>query len=179
MARLIISILFLASLSLNAQQYIAKDGEITFFSEAPLENISAINKQVSAVYDNDSKEIVFQLYIKDFIFPKALMQEHFNENYMESDIYPNASFKGRIKNWGKIDLTEASQEVTIDGTMEIHGVSKEISEKGRISLSKGNVIGYSNFQIMVADYDIEIPRLVRENIAKIINVDIELVLKKK
>ena len=107
------------------------------------------------------------------------MQEHFNENYMESDIYPNASFKGRIKNWGKIDLTEASQEVTIDGTMEIHGVSKEISEKGRISLSKGNVIGYSNFQIMVADYDIEIPRLVRENIAKIINVDIELVLKKK
>ena len=92
MVRLIISLLFLSCLSLNAQQYLSKDGIITFFSEAPLENISAINKQVSAVYDNDSKEIVFQLYIKDFIFPKALMQEHFNENYLESDVYPQSIF---------------------------------------------------------------------------------------
>ena len=67
MVRLIISLLLLSCLSLNAQQYIGSDGEITFFSEAPLENISAINKKVSAVYDNDTKDIVFQLFIKDFI----------------------------------------------------------------------------------------------------------------
>ena len=159
--------------------YFTRSGKVSFFSSTPIEDIKANNDQTTCVLDLETGDVSFRIPILGFNFPNGLMQEHFNENYMESDIYPNASFKGRIKNWGKIDLTEASQEVTIDGTMEIHGVSKEISEKGRISLSKGNVIGYSNFQIMVADYDIEIPRLVRENIAKIINVDIELVLKKK
>ena len=159
--------------------YFTRSGKVSFFSSTPIEDIKANNDQTTCVLDLETGDVSFRIPILGFNFPNGLMQEHFNENYMESDIYPNASFKGGIKNWGKIDLTEASQEVTIDGTMEIHGVSKEISEKGRISLSKRNVIGYSNFQIMVADYDIEIPRLVRENIAKIINVDIELVLKKK
>ena len=159
--------------------YFTRSGKVSFFSATPIEDIKANNDQTTCVLDLETGDVSFRIPILGFNFPNSLMQEHFNENYMESDIYPNASFKGGIKNWGEIDLTEASQEVTIDGTMEIHGVSKKISEKGRISLSKGNVIGYSNFQIMVADYDIEIPRLVRENIAKIINVDIELVLKKK
>lgn len=159
--------------------YFTRSGKVSFFSSTPIEDIKANNDQTTCVLDLETGDVSFRIPILGFNFPNGLMQEHFNENYMESDIYPNASFKGGIKNWREINLTETSQEVTIDGTMEIHGVSKEISEKGRISLSKGNVIGYSNFQIMVADYDIEIPRLVRENIAKIINVDIELVLKKK
>jgi hypothetical protein len=159
--------------------YFTRSGKVSFFSSTPIEDIKANNDQTTCVLDLETGDVSFRIPILGFNFPNSLMQEHFNENYMESDIYPNASFKGGIKNWHEIVLTETSKEVTIEGTMKIHGVSKEISEKGRISLSKGNVIGDSNFQIMVADYDIEIPRLVRENIAKIINVDIELVLKKK
>ena len=107
------------------------------------------------------------------------MQEHFNENYMESDLYPNASFKGKINDWHEIDLTDKAQSVVLEGTMTIHGVSKFISEKGNISIENGNVSGDANFQIKVADYDIKIPKILRENIAKVVDVNIQLVLKKK
>ena len=94
--RLILIILSIFSTSIYAQNFIGKNGTISFYSEAPLENISAINNNVSAVYDSEKKQLVFQLNIRDFIFPKSLMQEHFNENYLESDIYPKASFNGLV-----------------------------------------------------------------------------------
>ncbi|MFL3015423.1 MAG: YceI family protein [Candidatus Neomarinimicrobiota bacterium] len=159
--------------------YFTRSGNVSFFSSTPIEDIKAINDQMTCVLDIETGEVSFRIPILGFNFPNGLMQEHFNENYMESDIYPNASFKGRVQDWGEINLTEESQDITIDGIMKIHGVSKKISEKGIISFLKGNVVGNAKFQIMVADYGIEIPKLVREKIAKIVNVNIELVLKKK
>tara|TARA_B100001142_G_scaffold301946_1_gene328051 strand:- start:15173 stop:15691 length:519 start_codon:yes stop_codon:yes gene_type:complete len=170
MARLIISILFLASLSLNAQQYIAKDGEITFFSEAPLENISAINKQVSAVYDNDSKEIVFQLYIKDFIFPKALMQEHFNENYLESDVYPKSIFSGKV-------ISQEIKSCTVEGELTIHGKKNIITVSGILEKENNTVNISARFMIKLQDYDIKIPKIVMYKLAEEIEVTVNIKLK--
>ena len=90
---------------------------------------------------------------------------------MESDIYPNATFKGKIDEWDKLKLSDRPQEVTLSGTMTIHGVSNTISEKGTISKKNKDVIGKSKFQIKVADYNIQIPKLVREKIAKAVDVD--------
>ena len=173
-------IYFLMLVPLVAKEiYFTRSGKVSFFSSTPIEDIKADNDQVTCVMDLETGEVSFQIPILGFNFKNGLMQEHFNENYMESDIYPNASFKGKVNDWGIIDLTETYQTVRLDGTMTIHGVSKKISEKGKISLINDNVYGSSKFQIMVADYDIEIPKLLRENIAKVIDVDTELVLKKK
>mgnify|MGYP000312386562 CR=1 FL=1 len=110
MVRLITSFFFLfLCVNLNAQQYLAKEAEISFFSEAPIEDISAVNNKVSAVYDDETKQLVFQLNISDFIFPKPLMQEHFNESYLESDKFPKATFKGDILNFNNVSSIKVNQ----------------------------------------------------------------------
>ena len=107
------------------------------------------------------------------------MQEHFNENYLESDIYPDAGFKGVINNWDQVTLNEEPQLISIEGVMTIHGVSKQIKETGKISFKNEKVNGTAMFRVIVADYDIQIPKIVRENIAKVVDVNVRLSLKKK
>ena len=134
---------------------------------------------MTCVLDIESGSVSFRIPILGFNFPNGLMQEHFNENYMESDIYPNASFKGKINRWNELKLSDKPQEVLLNGTMTIHGVSKVVSEKGIISMKNNDVIGSSDFLITVADYNIQIPKLVRDKIAKTVSVDTKLILKKK
>ncbi len=134
---------------------------------------------MTCVLDIESGSVSFRIPILGFNFPNGLMQEHFNENYMESDIYPNASFKGKINRWNELKLSDKPQEVLLNGTMTIHGVSKVVSEKGIISMKNNVVIGSSDFLITVADYNIQIPKLVRDKIAKTVSVDTKLILKKK
>mgnify|MGYP001225034097 CR=1 FL=1 len=159
--------------------YFTRSGEVSFFSSTPIYDISAVNNQMTCVLDLETGSVSFRIPILGFNFPNGLMQEHFNENYMESDIYPNASFKGKINDWNKLKLSENPQEVILNGTMTIHGVSKQILEKGKISMKNNDVIGSSNFLITVADYNVKIPKLVRDKIAKTVSVDTELILKKK
>ena len=159
--------------------YFTRSGEVSFFSSTPIYDISAVNNQMTCVLDLETGSVSFRIPILGFNFPNGLMQEHFNENYMESDIYPNASFKGKINDWNKLKLSENPQEVILNGTMTIHGVSKQILEKGKISIKNNDVIGSSNFLITVADYNVKIPKLVRDKIAKTVSVDTELILKKK
>ena len=159
--------------------YFTRSGEVSFFSSTPIYDISAVNNQMTCVLDLETGSVSFRIPILGFDFPNGLMQEHFNENYMESDIFPNANFKGKINEWDKLKLSDRPQEVTLSGIMTIHGVSNEVSEKGTISLKNDDVIGQSKFQIKVADYNIQIPKLVREKIAKIVSVDTQLTLKKK
>ena len=159
--------------------YFTRSGEVSFFSSTPIYDISAVNNQMTCVLDLETGSVSFRIPILGFNFPNGLMQEHFNENYMESDIYPNASFKGKINDWNKLKLSENPQEITLNGTMTIHGVSKQILEKGKISMENNDVIGSSNFLIKVADYNVKIPKLVRDKIAKTVSVDTELILKKK
>ena len=159
--------------------YFTRSGAISFFSSTPIEDIKANNEQATCVLDMETGSVSFRIPIRGFIFKNSLMQEHFNENYLESDKFPYASFKGQVNDWGEINLSKDYQSIEIKGMMNIHGVSQKITEVGRISLRDGRVIGNSIFKIKVADYGIEIPKLVRENIAKVMEINIDLDLKKK
>ena len=174
MVRQIISIfLFLTCFSANAQQYLAKDGTISFFSKAPVEDISAINNKVSAVYDAKTQELVFQLNIKDFIFPKSLMQEHFNENYLESDIYPQSTFVGKvIKNKNGI--------AHVGGNLTIHGETNFINAVGNLQ-ANDNIASISavKFSVKLKDYKIKVPRIVMYNIAEEIEIKVNIEMKKQ
>ena len=167
------------SLCFGKELFITREGSIDFFSTTPIEDIKAVNNQVSCVLNKTTGDFAFQVPIKGFAFKNALMQEHFNENYLESDLYPKSVFKGKIIDWNKIDLSSDPVNVTIEGKLTIHGVKKKIKESGRIWYSEDKINGECKFDISVADYNIKIPRIVRENIAKIIEVSVGVSLKKK
>ncbi len=125
-------------------------------------------------------DIVFKILIKSFQFPKALMQEHFNVNYMESDKFPNSTFKGKIANISSVDFSkEGTYDAVLEGDMTIHGVTKGISEKGIFTVVPGDKIhGKSKFLVRVADYNIRIPGTVINNIAESIEVTVDVELAK-
>lgn len=168
-------ILCLSVVHLSAQKYITKNGHISFFSSTPIEEIEAHNHQVASVLDASTGEVVFNVLIKSFEFKKALMQEHFNENYMESDQYPKGSFKGKVENVSAIDFTkDGTYNVDVSGDMTIHGVTKPVSAKGTLRVSGGFVAANSKFILKPADYDIQIPKIVEGKIAKEIEVTVDL-----
>jgi hypothetical protein len=174
----ILAIMLLMGTSAMAQKFITKNGEITFFSSTPIEDIEAHNKQVNAVLDAETGDFVFRVLIKAFQFEKALMQEHFNENYMESHKFPNSTFVGKVVNNSEIDWTKSGTvEATIEGELTIHGVTQKISEKGTFEVGKDGIKGMSKFEVKVADYDIKIPRAVVNNIAESIEVTVNVDLR--
>jgi polyisoprenoid-binding protein YceI len=159
--------------------YFTRTGFVSFFSSTPVEDIQAKNNQTSCILDLETGKTSFRIPIRGFEFPNALMQEHFNENYMESEKYPNASFNGKIENWNSLEINESPQEVVITGEMSIHGVTKEIKETGIISTKSNKIFGKSTFVVKLEDYNIKIPKIVIKNIAESIKINIELDLKKK
>jgi hypothetical protein len=167
--KLITFILIFFVTNLYSQRFITKEAEISFFSEAPIEDISAKNNKVSVVYDDETKQLVFQLNISDFIFPKPLMQEHFNENYLESDKFPKASFSGNV---GKLNNLSIAA-----GTLKIHGKSNEVEVRGDLVVNNDIVMIDAIFTIQLKDYDIKIPKIVMYNIAEEIEVNIKAKLK--
>ena len=169
MNKLITLILIFFVTNLYSQRFITKEAEISFFSEAPIEDISAKNNKVSAVYDDETKQLVFQLNISDFIFPKPLMQEHFNENYLESDKFPKASFSGIVG--------QLNESTTATGTLKIHGESNEVEVKGILVKSNDSVMIDATFRIQLKDFNIKIPKIVMYNIAEEIEVTIIAKLK--
>jgi len=173
MARKIISIFFLLfCFTTSAQQFLAKEGVITFFSEAPMEDIAAKNRKVSAVYDKDTKQLIFQLNIKDFIFHKPLMQEHFNENYLESDIYPKSIFKGKV-------ISQQGKNTMVEGSLTIHGKTNRIKVEGILKQEKKAINISAEFIVKLEDYDIEIPTIVMYKIAEEIEVKVNIELKER
>lgn len=156
-----------------AQKYMTQSATIKFFSETPIENIDAVNNQVASVLDAKSGELAFSLLIRAFAFEKALMQEHFNEKYMESDKYPKSTFKGKIENFQIEDLTKEFSEYKVKGELSIHGISKEIEVTAQIKKDGKNIIAHSVFTVDVADYEIKIPATVRENISKTIELTVD------
>jgi hypothetical protein len=152
--------------------YICRSGQVTFFSDAPLEDIEAVNRNTTALLNPLNGELAFTVPIKAFKFDKELMQEHFNEKYMESDKYPDATFKGKINE--KIDYTkDGTHNVTATGRLKIHGVEKDRTEKGVLTIKDGNVSLKCEMTVMVKDFNITIPKLVFENIAEKIDVKIQ------
>ncbi len=162
------------SLSLNAQIFKVKDNgsSISFFSKSPLEDIEAHNKSSVQVLNTTTNDYQMRLTIIGFKFKNALMEEHFNENYMESTKFPNAVFKGKINE--KVDYTSTTeQNVTITGKMEIHGVTKDVTISGTIKKVGDDIVIHSAFKIKVADYGIKVPSLYVKNIAEVVDVTID------
>ena len=170
MRQIINLVLLLCCFSVSAQKYLAKDGIISFFSEAPMEDISAVNKKVSAVFDAISTDLVFQLKISDFIFPKSLMQEHFNENYLESDIYPKSTFSGNV-------VQSKNSQVTVEGELTIHGKKNRIMIDGIMIKNEESVIISAEFSVNLEDYNIRIPTIVMYKIAEKIDIKVNIELK--
>lgn len=156
------------------QRYLTRNGNIRFFSATPVENIEAYNNQATCIVDTQTGEVVSKVLMKAFVFDKALMQEHFNENYVESDKYPQAVLKANIKNLLEIDAQRSEkQNVLLDGELTIHGVSKKIEIKGTIEKTNEQWIAQSTFIIKPSDYDIKIPKVVEKNIAREIEVTLK------
>lgn len=172
MKPLFFSLLFIAfSAILSAQKYASTASEISFYSEAPLEKIQAVNTDGKSVINSATGEIAFAVGIRGFHFEKPLMEEHFNENYMESEKYKTATFKAKINE--PVDYKkEGEYAVTATGKMNIHGVEKEYVIPGKITVKNGKIALDSKFKVKVADHKIEIPQLVIQNIAEVVEVTV-------
>ncbi len=167
--------LFITMGTINAQKHFTRSGKISFYSDAPLEKIEAYNSTATSVIDLESGRMEFAALIKAFQFEKALMQEHFNENYMESGKYPKAKFKGSISDQSKVDFNkDGTYEVTLKGIMTIHGVDQELSVPAVFEIENGQIRGTASFAVAVADYKIEVPAVVNENIAEQVQISVEM-----
>lgn len=168
-------ILMMITTNVTAQKYFTRDGSVSFSSDAPLEKIEAQNSKATSVIDISSGRMEFAILIKAFQFEKALMQEHFNENYMESDKYPKATFKGNITNIEEIDLgKDGDYEVNVKGELTIHGETKDIETPGKMTVKGGQISANASFEVAVSDFKIEIPSIVKDNIAKIVLINISV-----
>ncbi|MCX6254430.1 MAG: YceI family protein [Bacteroidia bacterium] len=170
-------VFFLLSIvfAVSAQKYMTKNGYIGFSSQTPLENIKGDNNQVVGVLDTSTGELVFQALIKSFHFDRALMEEHFNENYMESDKFPKSSFKGKITNLSSVNFSKnGTYDVTVDGDLTIHDVTNKISTKGTVEVMTGGINANSKFNIIPEDYKINIPGIVRDKINKNLEVTVTM-----
>ena len=181
MKKLILAIAALLIIqSADAQRYMTRTGRITFFSSTPLENIEAINNEASCVMDAATGEVAFQVPIRSFRFEKALMQEHFNENYMESDKFPKADFRGKVTDISNVNFSKNGvYQVHVSGKMTIHGVTRDVATPGPITLKDGTATAAAKFKIRPADYDIKIPSVVAGKIAEEIEVTVNSVLSAK
>lgn len=173
---LYILFLWLGMLFANDSKYMTREGFASFFSHAPLEDIYAENNTVSCMLNTQSGEIAFIIPIKEFQFEKSLMKEHFNENYLESDLFPTSTFVGKIESWNEIKGLDSSK-VTVSGDIMIHGYKKTITENGLYKKSGDTIIGETTFHIKLEDFGIKIPTIVFKNIAEIVDVTIRVELK--
>lgn len=163
------------STSLFAQIFMAKTCEVSFFSASPLENIEAINKAAKPLLNTATNDVQIKIVNTAFIFEKPLMQEHFNENYMESEKFPNTVFKGKINE--KIDWKkDGENKVTVTGKLSMHGVEKDITIDGVVTIKGEEITITTKFKVKVEDYKIKVPSLYIQNIAEIVDVKLHAVL---
>ena len=175
------SALFLAltlAVSASAQKLTSKDTYVHLNASTPVEDIDAVLTNAVGILNTETNEAVWQLQIQSFTFKRALMQEHFNEKYMESETYPNSSFTGKINE--QIDLTkEGEYDVTVSGKLLIHGVEQERTIPGKVIVKSGELVLQSDFKVKVVDHKIAIPKLVVAKIAEEISVKVNAALQPK
>lgn len=173
----LICLTLMAATSSFSQKFVTKSGHIWFFSSAPLENIEAHNKTVASALDLATGDFIFKVLIKSFSFEKALMQQHFNENYLESETYPEATFKGKIIDIKNVNLKkDGVYNVTAEGDLTIHGVTKHVKVPGTLEVKQGKIKASAKFNILLADYNVKIPKAVTDNIAKNIDIHVDCML---
>ena len=156
-------------------KYMTKTGRVSFFSATPIEDIEALTQQAAAILDFGTGQLAFSIPIKSFVFKRTLMQEHFNENYLESDKFPKATFAGRFVGFDAATLATAGPHaVPVAGDLTLHGVTHRVQVPATVELKNGQVLATATFSVASADYNIEIPLLVRNNIAKVMTVRVAL-----
>jgi polyisoprenoid-binding protein YceI len=172
---LLLFLLAFLTITVNAQKYITRNGFISIYSETPAETIKADNNQVASALDTSTGEMVFEVLNRSFHFDRALMERDFNDNYIESEKYPKSSFKGKITNISAVNFAkEGSYNVTVEGDLTIHGVTKNISEPGTIQVSKDGINADSKFHLVPEDYNIKIPGIARNKIDKSLQVTVSM-----
>ena len=166
-------ITLIALSNIQAQKFYTKTGEVSFFSKTAIEDIQAVSNSAATVYDSESGKLQWSILIKSFEFQKALMQEHFNENYMESSKFPKAIFKGEVKDFQSLSLDQnGTYLMEVRGNLTIHGETNEIITKATFNVVDGTITGTSTVSVLLSDYKIEVPAVVRDNIAKEIKITI-------
>jgi len=175
---ILLVLILIASFGYSQNLFKATSGEISFFSTTPIEDIDATNKLVKALINTENNETVFITTIIGFRFKKPLMEEHFNENYMESDKYKTASFKGKILD--EIDFSkDGKYDVTTKGILNIHGVDQEREVTGTLLIKEGKIILTSIFDIKLEDHKIKVPKLITKKIAETVQVKMNVTFEKK
>lgn len=175
---LLLSAFLLTSIGFAQDKIITKNGKVTFEASVPaFEEIKAKNDGVTCVVNTKTGEIASLILVKGFRFKVALMEEHFNENYIESDKFPKSTFKGKIENFDVSKLTAEGKDFTIKGKLELHGKSKDISVTANIKKTNDNVTLVSNFYINTDDYDIQIPNVVSKKVSKKVAVKLDFNMK--
>lgn len=159
----------------EAQKFTVEKGQISFFSDAAVEDIEAVNSSIASLYYPSSGDMAFVLKIKDFVFDKALMQEHFNEKYMESEKFPKSTFQGKVSGFNIEENGE--QIVRAAGKLMIHGVTKDIDVEGTLKKEDGKLQLKSAFIVKLEDYKVQIPTLLWQNIAEQVEVRIDILYK--
>jgi len=149
--------------------YVCKNVKVNMYSSAPIEDIEANSTAGVSVYNTGTGELEFSIPIRSLHFPKALMEEHFNENYIESDKFPKATFKGKIQE--HIDPSkDGTYPVTVTGDFQVHGVTQTRTITGNLKVSGGVVTMTSEFMVKCADHHIDIPQIVFHHIAESIRI---------
>jgi hypothetical protein len=172
--KLFVLILITASIGVFGQgKFIAKNAYISFFSSTPMEDILGESNEAVTILNAETGEIAFQALMTTFHFKRALMEEHFNENYMESTKFPKTKFNGKIEGFNKSMLSAPIADIKVTGILSVHGVDKTITIPARLGLENGKLAGTAKFKVIPEDYGIAIPSLVRDKIGKEMEVTVK------
>jgi hypothetical protein len=169
---LLLMVLMALALCGHAQKYVVEKSMISFYSHATIEDISAKNEKIASIFNAATGEIVFSIPISEFQFAKSLMQEHFNEKYMESDKYPKASFQGVIAGYDA--QAKGAQQLKAKGKLTVHGVTKDVEIPGTLEKQGDKLTLKSKFIVVLEDYNITRPQLLWKNIAEQVEVTAEI-----
>ncbi|KQT24786.1 hypothetical protein ASG22_07025 [Chryseobacterium sp. Leaf405] len=163
-----------------AQKYVAKTGKVTFEASVPLfEDVFAQDDNNVAVINSDNGDFASVSVVKNFHFKTKLMEEHFNESYVETAKYPKATFKGKIVNFDKTKLSTSPQKYTVQGTLNFHGVDKAYTSQATIYAKDGKIYMTGGFVVKSADHKVTIPKMVSKKVAETVNIQYNYVLSKQ
>lgn len=165
---------FFVTFSAGAQNFITKNGKISFFSKTDVEDIVAVNNQAVSIINSQTGSVQFSVMVNGFLFKKALMQEHFNENYLESDKYPKATFKGALTEMDKVNFKkDGIYNTTVTGDLNIHNVTNKVTVPAVITVKGNSISANATFKVKLDDYKITVPKVVENNISKTIELKVD------
>ena len=168
------SIIILSLGAYAQEKYFTKSGKIVFFSKTSMENIDATNKSTACILDAKTGDVQFAVLMKSFSFKRALMQEHFNKDFIESDKFPKAEFKGQVTNNSEIKYTtDGTYPAKVKGKLIIHGVTKDVETTGSITVKSGKIAVSSSFNILLPDYNIKVPAVQRSQVSDTIKITVD------